>query len=94
MPTEKERGSVDFEKDPQRCQICWEKYGSATRSLHLVYAGDEEFRVCHSCKEDLIRGVRMYVDGLRKLSGNPPMIYKDTRLNSRESFAKISSEDK
>jgi hypothetical protein len=66
--------------DPRRCEICLKKVENPTRNLSLIYIADEEFRLCLGCKDKYIKAARTLFQGLRKIAGNSPKMFRDSSL--------------
>jgi hypothetical protein len=85
------------EDDPRRCEICVKEVRTPARDLSLVYISDEEFRLCVLCKKDFITSSRMLFNGLRKIAGHGPKIFRDSSLaGMKKKDVKVSTtgEDK
>lgn len=68
------------EDDPRRCEICVKEVRNPARDLSLIYISDEEFRLCVLCQRDFVSSARTLFNGLRKIAGHGPKIFRDSNL--------------
>ena len=63
--------------DYDRCQICEKVPKSPALELMLVPLGDDEFVLCSPCRADAIEGMRLLLNGMRRIRAKAPLVFQD-----------------